>query len=106
MNTAEIAAQVTAAVQELLQIGAVKAGQVLVVGCSTSEVIGDKIGTAGSMKVAEAMFAALIKVTEAHGVFLAIQCCEHLNRALVTTRDAAEKYGWRQQHMKILWNPL
>ena len=116
MHTAEIAAQVTAAAQELLQIGAVKAGQVLVVGCSTSEVIGDKIGTAGSMKVAEAMFAALIKVTEAHGVFLAIQCCEHLNRALVTTRYAAEKYGWqevsmqaaqwRQQHMKILWNPL
>ena len=96
MHTAEIAAQVTAAAQELLQIGAVKAGQVLVVGCSTSEVIGDKIGTAGSMKVAEAMFAALIKVTEAHGVFLAIQCCEHLNRALVTTRDAAEKYGWQE----------
>lgn len=44
MHTAEIAAQVTAAAQELLQIGAVKAGQVLVVGCSTSEVIGDKIG--------------------------------------------------------------
>ena len=84
MHTAEIAAQVTAAAQELLQIGAVKAGQVLVVGCSTSEVIGDKIGTAGSMKVAEAMFAALIKVTEAHGVFLAIQCCEHLNRAMAT----------------------
>ena len=71
-------------------------GQVLVVGCSTSEVIGDKIGTAGSMKVAEAMFAALIKVTEVHGVFLAIQCCEHLNRALVTTRYAAEKYGWQE----------
>ena len=78
MHTAEIAAQVTAAAQELLQIGAVKAGQVLVVGCSTSEVIGDKIGTAGSMKVAEAMFAALIKVTEAHGVFL---CYEVLKSA-------------------------
>ena len=127
MHTAEIAAQVTAAAQELLKIGAVKAGQVLVVGCSTSEVMGDKIGTAGSMKVAEAMFAALIKVTEVHGVFLAIQCCEHLNRALVTTRYAAVTCGWqrsiagrkslcglysmqaaqwRQQHMKILWNPL
>lgn len=57
--------------------------------------IGDKIGTAGSMKVAEAMFAALIKVTEVHR-FLAIQCCEHLNRALVTTRYAAEKYGWQE----------
>ena len=93
MQTAEIAAQVAAAAQELLQAGAVQTGQVLVVGCSTSEVLGDKIGTGGSAEVAGAMFAALRRVTEAQGVFLAIQCCEHLNRALVTTRAAAEKYG-------------
>lgn len=96
MQAAKIAAQAAAAAQELLQTGAVKAGQVLVVGCSTSEVIGDKIGTTGSAEVAEAMFAALLKVTESGGVFLAIQCCEHLNRALVTTREAAAKYGWQE----------
>ena len=96
MQTAEIAAQVAAAAQELLQAGAVQTGQVLVVGCSTSEVLGDKIGTGGSAEAAGAMFAALRRVVEAQGVFLAIQCCEHLNRALVTTRAAAEKYGWQE----------
>ncbi len=96
MKTSEIAAQVAAAAQELLQAGAVQTGQVLVVGCSTSEVLGDKIGTGGSAEAAGAMFAALRRVTEAQGVFLAIQCCEHLNRALVTTRAAAEKYGWQE----------
>lgn len=96
MQAAEIAAQVTTAVQELLEIGSVKPGQVLVVGCSTSEVIGNQIGTDGSLAVAEAMFAALLQATEAQGVFLAVQCCEHLNRALVTSREAADKYGWQE----------
>ena len=59
MQTAEIAAQVAAAAQELLQAGAVQTGQVLVVGCSTSEVLGDKIGTGGSAEAAGAMFTAL-----------------------------------------------
>mgnify|MGYP005949884601 CR=1 FL=1 len=88
MQTAEIAAQVAAAAQELLQAGAVQTGQVLVVGCSTSEVLGDKIGTGGSAEAAGAMFAALRRVTEAQGVFLAIQCCEHLNRALIVEHEA------------------
>lgn len=57
------------AAQELLQAGAVQTGQVLVVGCSTSEVLGDKIGTGGSAEAAGAMFAALRRVTEAQGVF-------------------------------------
>lgn len=96
MQVEKIAAQLTEAVQELFKIGEVKAGQVLVVGCSTSEVLGDKIGTTGSMETAEAMFSALLKTTEEHGVFLAVQCCEHLNRALVTTKEAAEKYGWQE----------
>ncbi|MCD7875337.1 MAG: DUF436 family protein [Acidaminococcaceae bacterium] len=69
IQTAEIAAQVAAAAQELLQAGAVQTGQVLVVGCSTSEVLGDKIGTGGSAEAAGAMFAALRRVTEAQGVF-------------------------------------
>lgn len=96
MQVAEIAAQAALAAQEILEIGGVKAGQVLVVGCSTSEVVGDKIGTTGSTEAAEEMFTALLQVTAARGVFLAVQCCEHLNRALVTSREAAEKYGWQE----------
>lgn len=96
MQVAELAAQAAAAAQELLEIGQVKAGQVLIVGCSTSEVVGSKIGTAGSTEAAAAILAALLQVTSERGVFLAVQCCEHLNRAVVTTRPAAEKYGWQE----------
>jgi uncharacterized protein (TIGR01440 family) len=62
---------------------------ILVIGCSTSEVIGEKIGTAGSTEVAEMLFAELKKWHEETGVQLAFQCCEHLNRALVVERQTA-----------------
>ncbi|KKK37958.1 hypothetical protein WQ57_10745 [Mesobacillus campisalis] len=64
--------------------------QLLVVGCSTSEVIGEKIGTAGSEEVAALIFRQLGKLLEETGVQLAFQCCEHLNRALVVERQTAE----------------
>jgi len=66
-------------------------GQQLVIGCSTSEVIGEKIGTAGAKEVAEIIFHELINFQEKTGVELAFQCCEHLNRALVVERETAEK---------------
>ncbi|MZP30760.1 TIGR01440 family protein [Heliobacterium undosum] len=78
-----IGAQVTAAATELLQVANLQAEQILVVGCSTSEVIGAVIGTKGSEAVAEEILTALRSVTSPKGVYLAIQCCEHLNRALV-----------------------
>jgi len=64
---------------------------ILVIGCSTSEVIGKKIGTAGSEEVAEMLFARLKKFSESTGASLAFQCCEHLNRALVIERKTAEE---------------
>lgn len=67
-----------------------KPGQLLVVGCSTSEVIGEKIGTAGSTEVAEMIFHQMKKFQEQTGVHLAFQCCEHLNRAIVVERNVAE----------------
>ncbi|MBM7866555.1 TIGR01440 family protein [Heliobacterium gestii] len=78
-----IGAQVTAAVTELLQAANLQRDQILVVGCSTSEVTGATIGTQGSEAVAEAILTALRSVTLPSGIHLAIQCCEHLNRALV-----------------------
>ncbi|WP_413377935.1 TIGR01440 family protein [Alkalihalobacillus sp. 1P02AB] len=60
---------------------------ILVIGCSTSEVIGATIGTSGSNDVAEAIFDVL----QAEKVALAFQCCEHLNRALVVEREVAER---------------
>jgi uncharacterized protein (TIGR01440 family) len=66
----------------------------LVVGCSTSEVIGKKIGTAGTNEVAELIFSSLRSYGDKTGVALAFQCCEHLNRALVVERATADKKGW------------
>ena len=68
----------------------------LVVGCSTSEVMGKKIGTAGTNEVAELIFSSLYSYAEKTGVSLAFQCCEHLNRALVVERTTADKKGWNE----------
>ena len=81
------------ATTELLDAAALKAGDILVVGCSTSEVAGHSIGKASIPAVAEALFAGLYPVLCERGVFLAAQCCEHLNRALIVERACAEKYG-------------
>ncbi len=68
-------------------------GQILVVGCSTSEVLGARIGTGGSQEIAEAIFRSLREEMYHWEGFLAIQCCEHLNRALVVERETLEAYG-------------
>lgn len=70
-----------------------KPGQLFVVGCSTSEVVGEKIGTAGTSEVAEMIFRQLSGFAKDTGVALAFQCCEHLNRALVIERAEAAKRG-------------
>lgn len=90
---AAVERQTACAAAELLAVAGLKPGQLLVVGCSTSEVRGEKIGSAGSDEVAKAIFAALSRCCAEKGVYLAIQCCEHLNRALVMERPAAERYG-------------
>ena len=69
---------------------------VLVVGCSTSEIVGGKIGTCGSEEAAQAVFASIYAASKKHGLYLAFQCCEHLNRALVTERETMEKFGWEE----------
>lgn len=85
--------QAAKAAQELLDIAGLREGDILVVGCSSSEVGGKKIGTDSSPKVAEAVFLGIYGQTQAKKVFLAAQCCEHLNRAIILEREAAEKYG-------------
>ena len=65
-----------------------KAGDIMVVGCSTSEIIGSKIGTNSSPETAETVFKAIYSYTQEKGVYLAVQCCEHLNRAIIVERKA------------------
>ncbi|WP_066310061.1 TIGR01440 family protein [Bacillus sp. FJAT-29814] len=79
---------------EFKEQASLMAGQLLVVGCSTSEVIGERIGTAGTLEVAEMIFRQLRKLQAATGIHLAFQCCEHLNRALVLERSVALQRGY------------
>jgi len=88
----DISRQVRRAVEGLIEIAAPTAGQILVVGCSTSEVQGKKIGSAGSTEVARAVFEPLYDAARRAGLYLAIQCCEHLNRSIVTSSEVAEEY--------------
>lgn len=93
MTMEAITKQLTEVAEELISIAKAKPGQILVVGCSTSEVIGNRIGTGGSSEAAVAMFRALKAVTDKYGLCLAVQCCEHLNRALVVEASTMERYG-------------
>lgn len=76
------------ATEELCEIAHLKAGDVFVVGCSTSEVCGSKIGTDSAPDVAEVLVDAVLSVLKPRGIFLAAQCCEHLNRAIIVERAA------------------
>ena len=81
---------------ELLQVAGLRPRQILVVGCSTSEVLGAKIGSAGSIDVAQAILGSLQGICRERGIYLAVQCCEHLNRALVIEEEAALTYNLNQ----------
>ena len=88
--------QAAQAVEELIRTADLQKGQVLVVGCSSSEIVGGTIGHASSLEAAEAVFEAIYPLLREKGIFLAAQCCEHLNRALIIERECAQKYGWEE----------
>ncbi len=90
---ADITAEAKKATKELVAAAALKAGDIFVVGCSTSEVTGKLIGHASVLPVAQAVFDGIYPVLKEKGIFLAAQCCEHLNRALIVEYKCAEKYG-------------
>lgn len=74
--------------EEIIDVAKLSAGQILVVGCSTSEVCGSRIGTNSNTDVAENVFAGIYEVCKAKGIYIAAQCCEHLNRAIIIEREA------------------
>ena len=76
------------AILELIEIAKLNKGDILVVGCSTSEVVGSKIGTNSDVDTASEIFEGIYEVLSSKGIYLAVQCCEHLNRAIVTEREA------------------
>ncbi len=84
----KIKKQCTLAAKDLIEKAHLKKGQIVVVGCSTSEVIGSKIGTNSSPDTARILFESLYEVFNKEGIYVAAQCCEHLNRAIITEREA------------------
>lgn len=81
-----------AVVDGLLEAAALRKGDILVVGCSTSEVMGGTIGKNSSANAAEAIYEAIAPTLAERGIWLAAQCCEHLNRALVVESECADMY--------------
>lgn len=81
-------------IEELIEKAKLKSGSLLVIGCSSSEVIGGSIGKNSSKEVAQKIYETIKPVLEKNKVNLAAQCCEHLNRALVIEKEVAEKLGY------------
>jgi uncharacterized protein (TIGR01440 family) len=93
MNTELIKQQAKSAVTELLSVSGLSKGDILVVGCSSSEIVGETIGHGSSIEAAEAVFEAIHPILKEKGIYLAAQCCEHLNRAIIIERACAKAYG-------------
>jgi len=86
----EIMKQARLAVTELIEIAKIKKNDVLVVGCSSSEVGGEAIGSSSNIDIAEAIFKGIMPILKDRGIFLAAQCCEHLNRAIIIEKELAD----------------
>ena len=90
----EIKEQTREIVTELLETARMEPEQILVVGCSSSEIASYRIGSHSSEEIGQAVFDVIYEETSARGIYLAAQCCEHLNRALILESAAAKLYGY------------
>ena len=84
----EIRQQAAQAAAELVEVAHLRRGQIVVIGCSSSEVVGRKVGSWSTPEVGQAIFEGLSSVLDPLGIYLAAQCCEHLNRALIVEHAA------------------
>ena len=84
----DISMECAMAAKDLIEKAHLKSGDIVVIGCSTSEVLGSKWGTNSSPETAKILFESLYNVFKENGIYIAAQCCEHLNRAIIVERDA------------------
>ena len=91
----EVKKEAANAAAQLMDAAKLRKGQIVVVGCSTSEVVGKKVGSWSTPEVADAIFEGLSSVFGPMGVYIAAQCCEHLNRSIVIEREAAKANGYQ-----------
>lgn len=76
---------------EVITKAGLSEGDILVIGCSSSEIVGERIGTASSLEAAEAAFKGIYDVAASKGIYIAAQCCEHLNRAIIIEKELAKR---------------
>ncbi len=88
----EIRVQTRMIFDELMESAQLEPGDILVVGCSSSEVASHKIGSWSSAEIGQVLFETLNQACTEHGIYLAAQCCEHLNRALIVEKKAAKEH--------------
>ena len=93
MELSEITAAARASALEIIERSKISAGEILIVGCSTSEVVGFAPGTHSGPELGVAILQGILPECESRGIYLAAQCCEHLNRAVILEKAAADKYG-------------
>lgn len=89
----KIAQESYEAAKEIIEKAGLKEGDLFVVGCSTSEISGEKIGSSSKPELAKVVFENIWKAAKEKKVYLAAQCCEHLNRAIILEEEACERYG-------------
>ncbi|QGQ93468.1 TIGR01440 family protein [Paenibacillus psychroresistens] len=92
-----MADQMETVLTELIEAGSIEAGQIIVFGTSTSEVMGSHIGTSGSLQVAGQLYLGIERVRQKIGFYPAFQCCEHLNRALLLEKECLLQYPGLEQ---------
>lgn len=90
----EIRKQSAEVMAELLEAAKPPRGSIFVIGCSSSEIVGVNIGKGSTPDAAKAVYEGVMPLLSERGLYLAAQCCEHLNRALIIEREAAEKFGY------------
>lgn len=90
----EIKTQANEVICELIEAASLTKGDLLVIGCSSSEMIGSRIGKNSSLDAAQAAFSGIYPILQEHGIRLAVQCCEHLNRALILEQETADHFGY------------
>lgn len=96
----EITNQAKQAITELIEVSKIKSGDILVVGCSSSEVAGGIIGKNSNIDAAKAVFDGIYPILKQNNIYIAAQCCEHLNRAIILEREIAEKSGYEIVNVK------
>lgn len=90
----EIKTDAVKAINDLIEVSGIGRGDMLVIGCSSSEIVGGRIGKNSSVDAAGAVFEGIYPILCEKGIYLCAQCCEHLNRAIIMERECAEKYGY------------